>query len=230
MKRIGLFTLILSAAVLSTGCAFWDGIRGCPDGAIDWADVLMMNDIKYGGDFIHRGEDPLSETGDRLGKVTYTLDGHACSNHKLRNGEASYVPVGTEVLAVEGYKPEFRVIADGRVFQVMDNPNAKTLGDLADIQGKVTGISIRSDEDDSALGELDPVQIASFLNEYLSLPYEREVEETTPYKRNSRVILYFHLKDGSSYHTIYTLDENIIGNEAHGTESMKEMIGAFLEK
>ncbi len=230
MKRIQLLAAVLSFAFICTGCVLWDGIRGCPDGIIDWADVLMVDDIKYQGDFTQREGEPLPETGERLGKVTYTLDGHACSNHKLKNGEASYVPVGTEVLAVEGYKPEFRVIADGRVFQVTDNPKAETLGDLADIQGKVTGISIRSDEDDSPLGELDAEQTTAFLDDYLALPYEREVEETAPYKRNNRVILYFHLKDGSSYHTIYTFDENIIGNEAHGTESMKEMIGAFLEE
>lgn len=229
MTKKWLLAMILSMLSLSTGCSVWDGIRGCPDGQIDWADVLMINDIKYGSDMINK-ETTLPETGDSLGKVTYMLDGHACSSHKLKNGEATYVSVGTPVYEVIGYKPEFRVFADGRVFQVIDNPNAETLGDLADIRGKVTKISIRSDEDDTLLGELDTRQTEEFLKEYLALAYKGETTPENESDRDNKVFIYFHLEDGSTFHTIYMKDENIIGYEGHGNEKMKRIIESAVKE
>ncbi|REB11622.1 hypothetical protein DVB69_00310 [Sporosarcina sp. BI001-red] len=230
MKKKWLLVIILSMSSLSAGCSFWDGIRGCPDGQIDWTDALMMNDIKYGSGFIHQEDTSLPETGDSLGKVSYMLDGHACSSHKLKNGEATYVSVGTPVYEVVGYQPEFRVIADGRVFQVIDNPNAETLSDLADIEGKVTKISIRRDEDDTLLGELDPEQTKEFLKEYLSLPYKGDIDPKNENNRHARVLIYFQLEDGTTFHTIYILDENIIGYDAFGNEKMKGIIESVVNE
>ncbi|WP_025783349.1 hypothetical protein [Sporosarcina sp. D27] len=224
MTKKWLLAMIFSMSLLSAGCSVWDGIRGCPDGQIDWADVLMINDIKYGSDIIHEQENTHPETGDSLGKVTYMLDGHACFNHKLKNDEATYVSAGTPVYEVIGYKPEFRVFADGRVFQVIDNPNAESLGDLADIQGKVTKISIRSDEDDTLLGELDTEQTEAFLKEYLALAYKGNIDPENESDRDNRVFIYFQLEDGSTFHTIYVIDENIFGYDAYGNEKTKGII------
>lgn len=230
MKKKWLLAIILSVSSLSAGCSVWEGIRGCPDGQIDWADVLMMNDIKYSSGIIHKEDAPVPETGDSLGNVSYMLDGHACSSHKLKNGEASYVAVGTPVYEVKGYKSDFRIFADGRVFQVINNPNAETLGDLADIEGKVTKISIRSDEDDSLLGELDPEQTKEFLKEYLSLSYEGDIDPENENNSHNRVFIYFQLEDRSTFHTIYLLDENIIGYEAYGNEKMKGIVESIVNE
>ncbi|MCM3757340.1 hypothetical protein M3197_07535 [Sporosarcina aquimarina] len=229
MTKKWLLAMILSMSSLSAGCSVWDGIRGCPDGEIDWADVIMINDIKYGSDIIQEQENTHPETGDSLGKVTYMLDGHACSSHKLKNDEATYVSAGTPVYEVKGYKPEFRVFADGRVFQVIDNPNAETLGDLADIQGKVTKISIRSD-DDTLLGELDTEQTETFLKEYLALAYKGNIDPKNESDRNNRVFIYFQLEDGSTFHTIYLIDENIFGYGAYGNQKTKGIIEEIVKE
>lgn len=230
MKKKRLIVLFLFVASLEAGCSAWDSIRGCPDGQIEWMDLLMINDIKYSSDFNHPDDYPLPEIGESIGKVKYMLADHACANHELRNGDASYVPRGKEVFEAKGYKSEFRVITDGRVFEVIDNPNAETLGDFADIQGKVSKISIRSDNDDSLLGELDRKQTDEFLKEYLSLVYRGDIGVGDERKRHDQVIIFFHLEDGSTFHTIYVLDENILGDVANGNEKTKRIIEAVLEK
>ncbi|MBD7908041.1 hypothetical protein [Sporosarcina gallistercoris] len=171
MKKKRLTVLFLFVASLGAGCSAWDAFRGCPDGQIEWMDILMIIDIKYSSDFKHPDDYALPKIGKSIGKVKYMLADHACANHRLRNGDASYVPIGEEVFVAKGYKSEFRVIANGRVFEAIENPKAETLGDFADIQGKVTKISIHSDNEDNLIGELDRKQTDEFLKEYLSPVY-----------------------------------------------------------
>ena len=91
---------------------------GCPDAIIDWMDVLKLNDIKYTS--LDPGSNTVAEEdiGDALAEVTYMMDENACSDHQMRNGDAAYLEVGTEIHEINGYESSFRVIADGKVYEV----------------------------------------------------------------------------------------------------------------
>jgi hypothetical protein len=67
-----------------------------------------------------------------------------------RDAAAAFMPAGTRVYAVRGYRTEFRLAAvvNDRVFlyQVWRNPRAKVGGDLFDVGGKVRAIDVQRGE------------------------------------------------------------------------------------
>ena len=126
----------------------------CPDGIIDWVDVLKINDIQYSA--LWNESIPVEENmkGDVVGEVSYQMDGNACSNHQMQNGDAAFLEVGTEVFEFIGYDSDFRVIANDMIYEVNENEKAQTIGDLYDIEGKVVGMSLRSYFDGSFITDL----------------------------------------------------------------------------
>jgi hypothetical protein len=64
-----------------------------------------------------------------------------------RDAAAAYMPAGTRVYAVRGYRTEFRLAAvvNDRVFlyQAWRNPRAKLGGELFDVAGKVRAIDVQ---------------------------------------------------------------------------------------
>lgn len=191
---------------------------------IEWVDFLMMGDIKYYQNY--DGTLPLSDDlyGEQVGEVSFMLNDHACTDHVTKNGDAAFLPVGTPVYAIQGYKPEFRVAAGNKVYEVQENANAATMGDLLDIEGKVTKVSLNSGEDGSHIGDFSDQASAAFITELLTLPnvgFERVYEKI---KFESGVFLRVHLQDGTSLRMVYYPKGNAFTAGAFGTETLKELI------
>ena len=72
-----------------------------------------------------------------------------------RDAAAAFMPAGTRVYAVRGYRTEFRLAAvvNDRIFlyQVWRNPRARVGGDLFDIAGKVRAIDVQRGEPTPAM-------------------------------------------------------------------------------
>jgi hypothetical protein len=61
---------------LSTFLASCNQMIGCPDGAIEWVDLLKIDDVTYQHQFKDAPDEPLSahiEKGEPVGKVTYKM-------------------------------------------------------------------------------------------------------------------------------------------------------------
>ena len=83
MIVISVFTMLLSS------CGNVGSITGCPDGEIEWIDMVMIDNIKYQHHFPEPADEnnPLPiEKGSELGKVTFKMADRACSNHQMKNG------------------------------------------------------------------------------------------------------------------------------------------------
>ena len=80
------------------------------------------------------------------------------------DGGAAFMPAGTRMYSVRGYRTEFRLAAvwKGRIFlyQAWRNPRAKVGADLYDIAGKVSGIDVQRGEPTGAAGAA-PTSITS---------------------------------------------------------------------
>jgi hypothetical protein len=90
-------------------------IRVCPDSIIDWVDVLQWNGVKYS-----RNDDAdisKLKQGAKVGSTKYMMADHACSDYKTKDGDATFLPAGTELYEVEGYDPSYRLIADGKMYE-----------------------------------------------------------------------------------------------------------------
>ncbi|AQQ52597.1 hypothetical protein [Planococcus lenghuensis] len=132
MRKGNVLPVILSAGLL-VGCSeigMGPDAAACPPNAvIDWMDVLMVNGITYAAD-AEGLNDGNEEQGERIGEVKYSMDGHACSDHQLRNGDAAFLSTGTDIYEVAEYDPDFRVLAGGKVYQVQENQQAATISEL----------------------------------------------------------------------------------------------------
>ncbi|MGE7925039.1 hypothetical protein ACQKND_17925 [Viridibacillus arvi] len=141
---ISLLTMLVSA------CSNFSSIKGCPDAVIEWIDVVMINDITYQHHFPKPSDEVTSisiERGRELGKVTYMMADSACSNHKMKNGDAAFLEEGTPIYEIKGYPTALVVMANDRVFVADTNKKAKTAGDLKPMDNLVKNIYFESTQD-----------------------------------------------------------------------------------
>ncbi len=201
--------------------------KGVPQscmGEIEWVDFLMINSIKYQQNSGETKEVTSNQRGDKIGKVSYMLSEHACSDHVAKNGDAAFLPMGTEIYAMKGYKTEFRVIADNKIYEVSDNPNAATIGELLDINGRVEKVSLESGMDGSPIGDFSMDASSEFIQELLPLSHVsfNEVYEKT--KHENSIFLRVHLRDSTSFRLVYYPQSNALTAGAFGTERLNEII------
>ncbi|CAI6082201.1 hypothetical protein [Cohnella sp. JJ-181] len=219
--------LALAVWLASTGCdaknRLKDALNAC--GEYEWGDFLIIGgvDYLYNQDGTQAVAD--EQRGKKIGEVTYTLDAHPCSEHKTADGVASYLPAGTPIYALIGYKTSYRVVADGRVYEAVRNPHAGTLGELYDLDGNFSKVSLESGIDGSPIGDFAPEASAVFGRE---LPRLKIVGSDTIHKNNKPeygIFLRVHLKDGTSFRMVFYENANAFtGAGAYGTEALKAVI------
>ncbi|WP_052476300.1 hypothetical protein [Cohnella kolymensis] len=216
-------------------------VKHCPDAEIDYIDALMWNDIQYRHigetDSIFTSQDVSKLVkGKELGEIGYTLADNACMGYKMKSGDATFLPKGTKVYEVVGYKSTFRLLAGEKLYQSDGNPKAHTVSDVYDIEGRVSKISFESTYDGHHLSYFTEEAVSEFIEEYLALEY---VGFDEIYKKGKglgdtgRQFLRIHLDDGTSFRISYWTEENLISPGAAGTDKLKTitilyMIGPFI--
>ncbi|NUU63717.1 hypothetical protein [Paenibacillus agri] len=201
--------------------------QNCSYAIIEWVDILMINDIKYERNYEGTQEVKADQIGKKVGEVAYMLNDNACSGHITVNGDAAFLPVGTEIYELKGYRPEFRVVANHSIYEVSDNPQAQTIGDLLDIGGKISKVSIESGNDGSWIRDFDPEAAKVFEEELLSIRASdfKEIYAVTSRTKNEwRIFLRVHLQDGTSLRMVFYPEANAIHPGGFGTEKLKEII------
>jgi hypothetical protein len=191
---------------------------------IEWVDFLMIYNIKYYQNYDGTKAVSAEQLGDKVGEVSYMLNEHACTGHVAKNGDAAFLPIGTVIYALKGYKSEFRVVADNKIYEVKENPDAETMGDLMDIEGKVKIVSLESGQDGSPIGNFSQEASSEFISELLPLPYvgfDAVYEKT---KHEAGIFLRVHLQDGTSFRLVYYPKANGFTAGAFGTEKLKLLI------
>jgi hypothetical protein len=226
MKRLGRSSLLVLFTVVLAGC--FQEVKVAKHNecmvSIDWVDFLVINDVEYQQNYEATREATTKQLGDKVGGVAFTLDGNVCGNHRAKNGDAAYLPVGTPVYELKGYKPEFRVVADNKIYEVDNNPNAKTVRELLDIEGKVKKVALESGYDGSHIGDFSAEASSEFIRELLLLPYVGfdVVYEKT--RHESGVFLRVHLEDGTSFRMVYYPKANAFSAGSFGTDRLNELI------
>ncbi|OBZ11831.1 hypothetical protein A8L34_16010 [Bacillus sp. FJAT-27264] len=199
----------------------------CPDAIIEWVDVLMNNDIKYVRNYEGTQEVKADQIGEKVGEVSYMLSDNACSDHITVNGDAAFLPVGTEIYELKGYRPEFRVVANHSIYEVSDNPQAQTVGNLLDIGGRISKVSIESGNDGSFIRYFAPEAAMVFEEELLGIKASdfKEIYAVTSRTKNEwQIFLRVHLQDGTSLRMVFYPEANAIHPGGFGTEKLKEII------
>ena len=180
MKSLKNMFLILVFALLLSSCNdatsnITSFIGGCPDAEIDWVDVLMIDDIQYEHHYPDTANEQLPitiEEGREIGKVTYTMADNACSNHKMKNGDAAFLNAGTIIYEVKGYPTSLIVSANDEVYVVSTNEKAKTAGELYPMDELVKNIYIESTEDGKRMHTFSQPSKDRFLAAFSELKLE----------------------------------------------------------
>lgn len=220
--------MLLFLSILLSSCNQSNLTIGCPDGAIEWVDLLKINDVTFKHQFDEAPNEPLStqiEKGEPIGKVTYKMADNACSDHKMKNGDAAYLAKGTTVFAVKGYPSSLMVVANDKVYVADQKKDAKTIGDLYPIQDLVKDIHIESTDDGRRIHTFSPEAKDKFLNEWLLL---EAIDYMEMYKEEAfegnRIFLEIELNNGVSFRELYWSDTNAFHRGAYGNKIIQEVI------
>ncbi|WP_255374007.1 hypothetical protein [Cohnella sp. OV330] len=228
IKRLVVTLCLLSAMLTASGCGLKDSLAGMLGvkchADVDWVDFLMLNGIMYTANIEGTKDVSQGMQGEKVGEVSYMLDEHACTDHKNKNGDAAYLPIGTAIYAMNGYKPSYRVMANGKVYEARSNPNAKTIGDLWDIDGKIAKVSLESGTDGSPIGDFTPEASAVFAKDLPRLTLVGNDSIRKDNKPEYGIFLRVHLQDGTSFRMVFYENANAFTAGAYGTEAMKTAI------
>ena len=208
------------------------------DHTILWVPLMQFGGIQYvrawhfAGEEIREGERDLTaeDLGPELYRVAFRGAGYAGPNYRIQDGDATFLNPGTQVYAVKGYAPEFRLgtLGEGRatLYEPDTNPFAKTGGDLLDIRGKVTAIDILNDDHPMTVaGTIDDEQtIEQFVETVLAAPVnQRSRDHDGP-----RYFLRFRLADGTSVVRAFWLETGEISRGIIGGSTVASMVSNAL--
>ncbi|HEX6677002.1 MAG TPA: hypothetical protein VF486_18485 [Actinomycetes bacterium] len=199
----------MAVVLLASGCSVArdlsatycpSGRRLLPQGAADYFDFVQV-----GGTTYHAGTGgtgPALREGDlgaQVAVVRCKLADHMVEDPDKRylDGDAAYLDEGTALYAVRGYRPSFRLGArrdrELVLFEAVENPRARTWGDLLDLGGKVRWIGVNDDHSRPLAAIRDRRQVARLVALLLG---SRVGKQTAC--ADDGVFLAFHLDDATA--------------------------------
>ena len=227
MKHLKEMLGILVYTILLSSCSN-PFLGSCPDGEIDWMDVLKVGGIQYQHQFPGSTDEsgPISiEKGRKVGEVDYRMADSTCSNHAMKNGDATFLEEGLPIYEVKGYPPDLMVMADDKVYVTDTNEKAETAAELLPMRKFVKNIHVESTKDESRLHTFSQPSITEFLEAWDQLKLE-DLESL--YKGSKmdgkRLFLEIEMKNGVSFRLVYATDSNMFSNGAIGNEKIKNVI------
>jgi len=105
--------LLISLLLLLTGCFKRPDTERVHE---DLIDMIAINDV-----YLYYSEEETegfnhSEIDTLIGEVLFTIKGNEKGGYKPKNGDATFLDVGTEVYSVKGYSDIQRVYANGKLY------------------------------------------------------------------------------------------------------------------
>ena len=173
MARRRLWSLVIAGCLLLAACG--GGRAGPRHAAVDYKDFIQLGGTLY--EVADHGVGrPIAPTD--LGPVVAVVGGNPPRNdptlaYRPRDGDAAFLPVGSPVHAVKGYRPSFRLAASHhgrlRLYEAGDTAGARTGADLLDLAGKVRYLSVNSGRVELARVK-DRKQVEELAQSVLSAP------------------------------------------------------------
>ncbi|NGQ94977.1 hypothetical protein G3578_07230 [Brevibacillus sp. SYP-B805] len=201
----------------------------CVNKIDEYDPAVLWNNIRYSKSY-HSDTKGLVRD-EKIGEVKFKMNGMVCPGYIMKNGDATQAEIGTPIYKVKGYSETFRIFVGDELFEVDDNPYAKVIGDLYDIQGKVSRISIESTADNAPLIDFPADAAQQFIEEYLQLTYVgfREIYNNNKLSGDN-YFLRIWLHDHSSFLITYWADANVLTPGAYANEAIKKIMRGQIER
>lgn len=214
----------------------FDPAASCPDDRPgDWTAGLSGTDY---GDFVQlRGRmyfwesatpRVAAELGDVVGRVCFTLSEMSFSGTApIQDGDASILPIGTELRGLLGGDADLRVAAvtgDGvLVYEVTVVEGATVGADLIDLTGSVLAIGINSGLDNSPLAAIDnPDTVATLIAALAAAP----VDLSSSAADSPSYSIELRRADGTTTTRPYSIDSGILGPGVSLPDTWRDAINA----
>jgi len=174
---------------------------------IDWVDFIKFNGIAYLRS-AQSSSIPAANLSAYANIRFKVADVVGDPGYQIKDGDSAYLEIGTPIYSVQGYLPEFRILAlSGEqqiIYEADTNPKAKIGADLLNLGDKVTAIRINSQIDGTTeLGSIkDEKQVAKLVQMVLEAPLDQAIRRSDA----ERYFLDFDLSDGTQVHRCYWLD------------------------
>lgn len=219
-----------TTTVVSAGV---DSPEPCPppggDGTamIDWVDFVRVHGRMYS-----RTGEPAStveagDVGNVDSRVTCRIaDVVGNPGYDARDGDASYLPAGTELHRFGSADPHLRLAAhvdgDWLVYEVQEVEGARTGADLLDLRAGVTSVDLLDgDTGTQVLATVDdPEQLRQVVDAVLAAPVQASPSDDL----ESPVFVSFHLTDGTSVHRPWFRASGVLGRQL---QAPPELTAAF---
>ena len=197
---------------------------------IDWVPFVKVGGRSYTSMFSTAANTvPASALGDLVAKVSCEI-GSVVGNpdFRARNGDAAYLPAGTELRSFAHADPELRLAVheDGawRVYEVGEVPGAHTGADVLDLTGGVEKVELLDGETASkVLGSVsDPAEVKRLVDAVLAAPavapdYERLGDEAPVFVR-------FTLDDGTVLQRPWHRSASVLASQVTAPEELDQLL------
>jgi len=200
---------------------------------IDWVNFIRFNGITYLAGPTKPGRSvKASDLGPVFATVRFKLEGNVQDpNYQSKDGDAAFLDAGTKIYSMQGYSPNFRLIAQQSnaltLYEADTNPRARKGADLLDIGRKVDHISIVSAQDGvTELGTIkNSEQVATLVSLILTAPVKQNHQAG-----NQQYALVFYLLDGTVVMRTYWLDTGELSRGILLSQAFGQAIKAALAK
>ncbi len=194
----------------------------------EYEPALKWNNLRYMKNYESSTEGLIR--GKKIGEVLFQVNGNVCLGYRLKNGDATWAPIGTEIYEVKGYSEKFRIWVGDELYEVFEVPHPQKIGDFYDVTGKVKKITLEYPIENSPAVEFSSEATRQFVEEYLQLDYVpfKEIYAGLPHD-SSNYFLRFHLHDNSSFIVSYWPVENAF-TRGYGNDKIKKLIMSHAEK
>jgi hypothetical protein len=165
--------------VVLAGCLLLAACGGA-GGETRWATVDYRDFLQFGGVTYYVADHGVGRPvapGDLGPRFTVVRgnppESDAGRAYRLRDGDAAFVPVGSPVFTVKGYRPSFRLAASHqgrlRLYEADTAVGARTGADLLDLAGKVRYLSVNSGRSELTRVK-DQTRVAELVRQVLAAP------------------------------------------------------------
>ncbi|MGG1658044.1 hypothetical protein [Brevibacillus sp. NRS-1366] len=205
--------------------------ENCVTKVDEYDPALKWNDTRYIKDY--ESDTKNLERGTKLSEVSLKLNGNVCPGYRMQNGDATWAEIGTPIYQVKGYSAKFRLFVGDELYEANESPDAKKMGELFDVAGKVKKVTLEYYDENTERYAVDFSEKDSkqFTDHFLTLDYVPfdEMIEKLPENRKSEFVIRFVLDDHSSFHVLYWFDDNAF-TRGFGNDTIQSLVKKYAGK
>ncbi len=196
---------------------------------INWVDFIKFNEITY-----LRSNQSLPYSEEELeyfAEIQFRVDGNInTTRYQIKDGDAAYVDEGKPIYSIEGYSPEFRLVArvdaELYLFEADTNPNAETGADLLDIGDKVEYIGINSPVD--GITELASITEQELVSSLVEMALNAPVDQSFSSRGSRQLVIVFYLSDGTFVKRSFRPDDGLLSRGILLPDEFWEIMQQFI--